>query len=29
AEQADNQLDLLDAPARPDGDDAASHGEHA
>ncbi|WP_175906170.1 ATPase [Burkholderia seminalis] len=29
AGQADNQLDLLDAQARPDGDDAASHGEHA
>ena len=29
AEQADNQLDLLDAQARPDSDDAASHGEHA
>ena len=29
AEQADNQLDLLDAQARTDGDDAASHGEHA
>ncbi|UEC02369.1 ATPase [Burkholderia vietnamiensis] len=28
-EQADNQLDLLDGQARPDSDDAASHGEHA
>ncbi|MBR8317042.1 ATPase [Burkholderia dolosa] len=28
-EQADNQLDLLDAQAGTSSDDAASHGEHA
>lgn len=29
AAEADNQLDLLDAQARTDSGDAASHGEHA